>query len=153
VSICSGDPHITTLDSASYTFNGVGEFWMVISPNLGMQARMSQFVHPITKMKRNASIFTAVAIHQKLGNSEVWVQVEINPVGISVWLDNEEINIGMGLKGENSLNINKAGVSIILVLRNSSSGDNNVIDRVTLVFSSGNKRYKNILQTILHNFI
>ena len=28
-----GDPHITTIDGKSYTFNGLGEYWLISTSN------------------------------------------------------------------------------------------------------------------------
>lgn len=59
LSFWRGDPHLTTWDNLTYTFNGVGEFWLVSSIDFVVQARMSQF------QKQNASVFTAFAIRQR----------------------------------------------------------------------------------------
>ena len=38
-----GDPHITTTDGAEYTFNGLGEYWMVYAPGeFNMQTRLAK---------------------------------------------------------------------------------------------------------------
>ena len=38
-----GDPHITTTDGATYTFNGLGEYWMVNAPGqFNLQTRLSK---------------------------------------------------------------------------------------------------------------
>ena len=37
-----GDPHIRTLDGLLYTYNGVGEYWMVFSDSFKMQTRTIQ---------------------------------------------------------------------------------------------------------------
>ena len=54
----SGDPHITTLDSKMFTFNGAGEFLMLSSTlhNVTFQARMEVF------RDTRASVYTAFAI-------------------------------------------------------------------------------------------
>jgi len=40
----SGDPHLTTLDNKSYTFNGLGDFVLVEDPDSGVvvQVRAAQ---------------------------------------------------------------------------------------------------------------
>lgn len=40
-----GDPHISTFDGLTYTFNGAGEFWLLkndSAQSLGVQARFEQ---------------------------------------------------------------------------------------------------------------
>lgn len=52
-----GDPHITTLDGFSYTFNGWGEYWMIDSAVLKVQARTSPYITPEGTFG-NATVFT-----------------------------------------------------------------------------------------------
>ena len=35
----NGEPHIITMDGLAYTFNGLGEFWLVRSADFSIQAR------------------------------------------------------------------------------------------------------------------
>ena len=53
-----GDPHITTLDGKTFTFNGAGEFFMLSSTlhNISFQARMEVF------RDTDASVYTAFVI-------------------------------------------------------------------------------------------
>jgi hypothetical protein len=57
-----GDPHITTLDGLAYDYNGIGEYWLIKSPVLQVQARTSQATDGVSGAPVNASIFTAFAI-------------------------------------------------------------------------------------------
>jgi len=43
ICMAGGDPHMVTFDKSPYTFNAVGEFWMVRSTNFSMQGRMTQY--------------------------------------------------------------------------------------------------------------
>jgi fibulin 1/2 len=55
-----GDPHIGTLDGASYTFNGIGEYLMMRTTdqtNMIVQARMEQVAGGA-----GATVFTAFAV-------------------------------------------------------------------------------------------
>lgn len=53
-----GDPHITTLDGRTYTFNGLGEYVMTrITDEFELQARTA-----VASDNTTATIFSAVAI-------------------------------------------------------------------------------------------
>jgi hypothetical protein len=102
----AGDPHIMTFDSTAYTFNGVGEFWMIRTEDrrFSMQARMEQFRTPAGLLTK-ASIFTAFVMKEK---DESGVQVFIRPFGIGLSVDGELINfLDSGLR-----RLNLDGVSI-----------------------------------------
>lgn len=92
-----GDPHISTVDGVRYTFNGVGEFWMVYgSSQFGMQCRMEQFIGQ--GGSTNASVFTAFAFKE----ANRTIQVEWNRLKetFNVYLDHvfvsSEVLIGEG---------------------------------------------------------
>jgi hypothetical protein len=61
-----GDPHLTTLDGFSYTFNGLGEFWLVhsASQDVSVQVRYTQCP---SVSGQNATCTSGVAI-QSLGS-------------------------------------------------------------------------------------
>lgn len=40
--VTRGDPHIITIDGLQYTFNGLGEFWLVRSADVMVQGRASR---------------------------------------------------------------------------------------------------------------
>ncbi|XP_035660312.1 protein mesh-like [Branchiostoma floridae] len=72
-----GDPHFITLDGASYTFNGHGEF-VLLNANEGefrAQVRMEQLVNDGSAV--NATVFTALAMRQ---NPSETVQVQLSEV-------------------------------------------------------------------------
>ena len=56
-----GDPHVTTLDGLEYDYNGIGEYWMIKSNVINVQARtivaLNRFNEPV-----NASVFGAYGI-------------------------------------------------------------------------------------------
>ena len=57
-----GDPHLINFDGVVLTFNGHGEYWLIKSPVLQVQARTSQAADAVSGAPVNASIFTAFAI-------------------------------------------------------------------------------------------
>lgn len=62
-----GDPHITTLSGVRYTFNGLGEYWLVRTENntrnvsLQVQCHTDRAEDSVTGIPNNATIFTAFA--------------------------------------------------------------------------------------------
>jgi len=63
-----GDPHITTLDGLTYTFNGVGEY--VLLRSMG-EERVEFQGRTAVVPQSNATVFSAFAIR----NDDVTVQV------------------------------------------------------------------------------
>ena len=55
-----GDPHITTLDGYSYTFNGLGEYWLIKSKdgNFSCQGRTLQMLSKEGNLQ-NATVWGA----------------------------------------------------------------------------------------------
>ena len=71
-----GDPHIYTLDQGSYTYNPIGEFWMIKSDVFSMQCRMIQSLNSDSELI-DATQFGAFVMTSLVGNSSV-VHLEIN---------------------------------------------------------------------------
>ena len=56
-----GDPYVTTLDAFNYTFNAVGEFWLVKHDNFSVQARWAQAQSSTGQSVPAASVLVGVA--------------------------------------------------------------------------------------------
>lgn len=66
-----GDPHITTLDGAQYTFNGYGEYTMMkidTDKKFTLQARTELFTDE-NGVTSNATVFSAFAARDEGNNS------------------------------------------------------------------------------------
>ena len=70
-----GDPHISTLDGKTYTFNGYGEYVLLRIPSaqLDIQSRTERANKSDGSMSE-ATIFSAFAVQA----SGAWLQVELN---------------------------------------------------------------------------
>lgn len=68
-----GDPHVTTLDNRTYTFNGLGEYVLLRVPggDFEIQARTGKAIFEETGQETNATIYTAFAVSTTNG----WFQV------------------------------------------------------------------------------
>ena len=56
-----GDPHIQTLDGLEYTFNGLGEYWMVKSSGFELQARTDRAWNSTKQPSLTGTVFSAVS--------------------------------------------------------------------------------------------
>jgi len=55
-----GDPHIQTQDGLNYTFNGLGEYWMLMSDSLQLQARTERAWNSTRQPSTSGTVFAAV---------------------------------------------------------------------------------------------
>ena len=67
-----GDPHITTLDDQTYTFNGLGEYVLIRSGGLKIQARTETASSDTT-----ATVYSAIAATIDPNKAEV-IQVNLD---------------------------------------------------------------------------
>jgi len=56
-----GDPHFQTQDGLNYTFNGLGEYWMVKSDSFELQARTDRAWNSTLQPSTTGTVFAAVA--------------------------------------------------------------------------------------------
>jgi len=56
-----GDPHIQTLDGLQYTFNGLGQYWMVKSDPFKLQTRTDRAWSSPGQVSELGTVFGAVA--------------------------------------------------------------------------------------------
>jgi len=61
VAIMWGDPHIKTLDNLEYTFNGLGEYFMVKTDSFELQARTARAWDSQQQSSPTGTVFSAVA--------------------------------------------------------------------------------------------
>lgn len=59
-----GDPHISTLDGLTYTFNGLGEFVMFQSEEAELQARTYRVIDTKTNQPSFATSFSAFVLRE-----------------------------------------------------------------------------------------
>ncbi|XP_052253079.1 fibrillin-1-like [Dreissena polymorpha] len=75
-----GDPHFNTLDGATYTFNGHGEYMMmkIIEQGLALEIQCrTRRAKKVTGDLSDATVFSGFAIQ----GDRVWMQVELNEAG------------------------------------------------------------------------
>ncbi|KAI1707227.1 nidogen-like domain-containing protein [Ditylenchus destructor] len=96
-----GDPHMRTFDGLSYTFNGIGEFWLLINNTdqpLALQGRMER--------QGSASVVTALAM--KTEDSSL-VQIQYSRVRVvDIFID----RIPMDLSQDETLSVEFSNVSV-----------------------------------------
>lgn len=83
----SGDPHFLTLDQLSYTFNGYGEYIMLVieSINFTVQVRLQPYQQNMSK----ATVFKGIAIR---GNGIDKIQIELDQTNSINFYINDLIN-------------------------------------------------------------
>ena len=65
-----GDPHVVTMDGKRYTYQGMGEYWLIMSDALRMQGRTQRAVDKDGKTL-SATVWSAIAIRDAYSsNSE-----------------------------------------------------------------------------------
>ena len=69
-----GDPHITTLDDQTYTFNGIGEYVVLRSGDLEIQARTET-----ASSNTTATVYSAIAATIDPNKTEV-IQVNLDVI-------------------------------------------------------------------------
>ena len=74
-----GDPHFITLDGLHYTFNPIGEFWLINTDTILIQARTIQ-AWDVNNKPQQASVFGAVAARDDR-SSQIHVQLTDNRKG------------------------------------------------------------------------
>ncbi|KAK2188587.1 hypothetical protein NP493_128g05111 [Ridgeia piscesae] len=79
-----GSAHIITLDGLRYTFNGLGEFWLLRSPHFELQGRASQDSNIQGQLVGSTS-WTAI-VAKATGGSLVQVQIN-RRTGVDIFID------------------------------------------------------------------
>jgi len=68
-----GDPHFQTMDKLQYTFNGLGEYWLVKSEKFNLQARTLRAWNNDGEFSDWGTVFAAVAGEAKYQESTTTV--------------------------------------------------------------------------------
>ena len=73
-----GDPHITTLDKTTYTFNGLGEYILldIADPPFQLQFRTARALNK-DNVPTDATIYSAFAVRERPDDGTL-LQVELN---------------------------------------------------------------------------
>jgi len=83
-----GDPHLVTFGRLNYTFNGYGEYWMVKTENIFLQARMrpmvsqswiyftnilrAAFIHEDLKIAKNSQVVSLFVLLVAVHTRKMW---------------------------------------------------------------------------------
>ncbi|XP_012564072.2 protein mesh [Hydra vulgaris] len=114
----NGDPHFTTMDGTSYSFNPIGEFVYLTTQNESdiIQSRISQYIDN-TGIKKNASIFSGFAIK---GNDSDIIQIELNNKQTFVFIVNgQSLNLDFGFWNFNGISLSYENNATVVVQTNS----------------------------------
>jgi len=68
-----GDPHFQTMDNVQYTFNGLGEYWLVKAEMYKLQARTVRAWNNDKELSDRGTVFSAIAGMAKYQESNVTV--------------------------------------------------------------------------------
>ena len=68
-----GDPHFQTMDNLQYTFNGLGEYWLVKSETSELQARPVRAWNNDKQFSDRGTVFSAIAARVKYQEFNVTV--------------------------------------------------------------------------------
>jgi hypothetical protein len=81
-----GDPHFTTSDGQTYTFNGEGEYWMVYSPGrVSIQTRLAKAVADDGSPSQATAFIGFAAKEDSTGTAVVSFEIDpTNPSGVIV---------------------------------------------------------------------
>ncbi|XP_013392399.1 neurogenic locus notch homolog protein 2-like [Lingula anatina] len=88
-----GDPHITTMDQVSYTFNGLGEYTLlqVSNDRFVLQGRTGLAVAASGSEATNATVFTAVAARDN-DSDIVTVRLDSTRQHMEIFINNESVS-------------------------------------------------------------
>jgi len=56
-----GDPHIKTMDDLQYVFNGLGEYWLVKSESIELQARTVRAWNTLGQPSTTGTVFGGIS--------------------------------------------------------------------------------------------
>ncbi|XP_069118209.1 protein mesh-like isoform X2 [Argopecten irradians] len=140
----SGDPHFTSLDGLSYTFNGVGEFVLLknVNDTFSAQVRMEQVAGPDGAL-RKASVITSFSA--KRYNMSDTVEVRLNSIRVADVLINGEILDFTNYRSQHFI-----GVSTTMSELNSTDGS---LKQINVIFTEPRLAFRILAYPSLLNVV
>ena len=114
-----GDPHFTTLDGTTYTFNPIGEFVYLKSNNEIIQVRIAQY-RDNQGIRKQACYFSAFVIQHQQSDK---LQVDLSALKLFIFRINEQaVNLDLGLWTFNGITVNYQNNATVVIYTESELG-------------------------------
>ncbi|XP_078667268.1 mucin-4-like [Branchiostoma floridae x Branchiostoma belcheri] len=128
----AGDPHLTTLDGLSYSFNGYGEYLMANSTSSAPRGFLMQGRTDMAEVEEGktpqATVFTGIAVQQ--GSASVQLYLDSTGSSLDVYVDSTQVALSDIASGSSS----QFSDGEFQLITDSSSG---TVTGVKVIFTSG----------------
>ncbi|KAI8498003.1 hypothetical protein Bbelb_239470, partial [Branchiostoma belcheri] len=132
ISAGAGDPHLTTLDGLSYSFNGYGEYLMANTTDSAPRGFLMQGRTALADVEEGktplATVFSAIAVQQ--GSASVQLYLDSTGSSLDVYVDSTQIALSDIASGSSS----QFSDGEFQLITDSSSG---AVTGVKVIFTSG----------------